>query len=84
MCPLRFISRFFSPVKDENLGGSWESGKPIEGTSNVRYIGNGGQPVVIKRVECHRELEEHISFYREIRRRKIRTPKFVFGKIKNT
>ena len=83
MCPLRFIPRFFSPVKDENLGGSWESGRRIEGTNNVRYVGSGGQPVVVKRVESHRELEEHISFYQGVRRRKIRTPKLLSQDIKN-
>jgi len=73
----RFILRYFISAKDENLRGSWESGKRIAGTDNVRYIGNGRQPVAIKKVTPHEALKEHISFYYEIRWRKIRTPKML-------
>ena len=77
MRPFDFTSRFRNPVKNEDLREFWESGKPIQNTDNVRYVGDGEQQVVIKKVKSQEDLEKHVSFYHKVMQSRIRTPRML-------
>lgn len=64
-------------VKNEDLGEFWESGKLIQNTDNVRYVGDAEQQVVIKKVKSQEDLEKHVSFYRKVMHGTIRTPRML-------
>ena len=71
------ISRLYDHIENRRLSELWNSGMQIMNTSSVKYVDSLESPVVIKRTKSIRDFKDHISFYREVLKKKIRTPKIL-------
>jgi hypothetical protein len=60
---------------EEDLSAAWESGEEMINTSSIKCYDNLRQSTVIKKVNSQEDFENHISYYKKIIQREIRTPK---------
>ena len=64
-------------TREAHLETEWQEGKPVSNTSSIRYLNDRGVHVVIKNLKDPTDFKRHVTYYKEIVRQGIRTPRIL-------